>query len=68
MEKLKSNNINRNLDADRHRMATETQTTRSFKIHNFHTYQPTCHPVAENVFPADDIVIVLSHMPGSDAK
>ena len=36
--------------------------------YNFHTYQPTCHPVAENVFPADDIVIVLSHMPGSDAK
>ena len=31
-------------------------------------HQPTCHPVAENVLPAEDIVIVRSHMPGRDAK
>ena len=30
--------------------------------------QPTCHPVALKVLPADEIVMVFENMPGRDAK
>jgi len=29
---------------------------------------PTCHPVAEKVFPAEEMVMVRSYMLGRDAK